>query len=398
MHYKSIFNAVVIVPALVSMLGFVGCGEESIPNPDPPTGISATANSTSSVIVGWGSVSGASGYYIYRSQDAVGPYIQVGKSGTTSYTDNGLSAGTTYYYRVAAYNNAGTGSQSSYITTTTLPNAPTGVTATAASTSSITVTWSSVSGATSYYIYRSTSASGTYEQVGTSTTTSYTNTGLTAGTTYYYKVAARASYGSSGESAQSSDVSATTLTSAPTDVKAEAVSTSSITISWSSVSGATGYYIYRNTSSSGTYEQVGTSTTTSYTDTYLDGGTTYYYKMAAYNSGGESSQSSYASAITQLDAPTDVTATSELAGSGGGTSYFFIRITWSSVSGAAGYRIYRSASASGTYVQDGTSTRTSYLAADLLSRGETRYFTVAALNNSGGESARSSYTVVTAGN
>ena len=91
------------------------------------------------------------------------------------------------------------------------PGTPTGVTATAASTSSITVSWSSVSEATGYYVYRSTSASGTYNQVGTSSSTSYTNTGLSAGTTYYYRVSA---YNSYGESAQSSGYAYATTTSA----------------------------------------------------------------------------------------------------------------------------------------------------------------------------------------
>jgi hypothetical protein len=59
-------------------------------------------------------------------------------------------------------------------------------------------------------------------------------------------------------------------------------------VSWTSVSGATGYYIYRSTSESGTYTQVGTSTTTSYTNTGLTSGAGYFYLVSAYNSGGES--------------------------------------------------------------------------------------------------------------
>jgi len=119
MTYKSIFSVVGVVAALVSTLGFVGCGEEAIPNPDPPAGIFATVNSSTSITLSWGFVSGASGYYIYRSLNIAGPYNQVGKSETTLYTDNNLSAGTTYYYRLATYNRSGTGSQSSPITATT---------------------------------------------------------------------------------------------------------------------------------------------------------------------------------------------------------------------------------------------------------------------------------------
>ena len=82
------------------------------------------------------------------------------------------------------------------------PNAPTDVTASATSSSSITVSWSSVSGATSYNIYRSLSGnSGTFEQVGSSNSISYMDTGLSANTPYYYKVAAVNSYGEGPQSA-----------------------------------------------------------------------------------------------------------------------------------------------------------------------------------------------------
>jgi len=97
-----------------------------------------------------------------------------------------------------------------YIEPTSVPAAPTGVTATVASSTSITISWSSVTGATGYKVYRSASSSGAYSQVGTPTSASYTDTGLAANTTYYYKVAAT---NSAGESSQSSSVSATTTPS-----------------------------------------------------------------------------------------------------------------------------------------------------------------------------------------
>jgi len=91
---------------------------------------------------------------------------------------------------------------------TPTPGAPANVTATAASATSITVSWSSVAGATWYYVYRGSSATGTYSKAGDGTSsTTYTNIELSEGTTYYYKVSA---YNSAGESALSSYVSATT--------------------------------------------------------------------------------------------------------------------------------------------------------------------------------------------
>jgi chitodextrinase len=123
---------------------------------------------------------------------------------------------------------------------------------------------------------------------------SYTDTGLSSNTTYYYKVSAYNSYGESSQSSYASATTGGTAPSTPSSVTASVLGLSegSISISWSSVSGASGYYIYRAYSSSGTYSRVTSTSGTSYTDTYLGLNTTYYYKVSAYNSNGESSLSS----------------------------------------------------------------------------------------------------------
>ena len=85
----------------------------------------------------------------------------------------------------------------------TPPAAPTGLTATAVSQTQINLSWTAVPGATSYTILRSTTSGGPYTSVGTSTTTSFSNTGLTCNTTYYYVVTASNGC-NSGNSAQAS--------------------------------------------------------------------------------------------------------------------------------------------------------------------------------------------------
>jgi len=94
------------------------------------------------------------------------------------------------------------------------PSTPSGFAATAASAASINLSWTQTSGATSYDIYRSATSNGTFSRlgseptVGSGSSTSYGDTGLSASTTYYYKISA---LNASGESAASSAVSATTL-------------------------------------------------------------------------------------------------------------------------------------------------------------------------------------------
>lgn len=85
--------------------------------------------------------------------------------------------------------------------TPTVPSAPTGVAATAGSTSSITVSWTASAGATSYTVYRSASSTGTFSSVGSTSSTSFTDTGLAASTAYFYKVTASNSAGTSPASA-----------------------------------------------------------------------------------------------------------------------------------------------------------------------------------------------------
>src|SRR5207302_2437305 len=174
---------------------------------------------------------------------------------------------TTYYYVVQASNSGGTSPQSSPpASATTLPAppaTPTGITATAKSSSSILISWNPSDGAAWYGVFSSTSSSGPFAKIGASSSTSFTNTGLSQNTTYYYEVRAT---NTGGASALSSPVSATTQPlppSTPTGVTATAKSTSSITISWTASAGAAWYQVFNSTSSSGPFVKVGGTAGTS---------------------------------------------------------------------------------------------------------------------------------------
>jgi len=268
------------------------------------------------------------------------------------------------------------------------PDIPKNISATPASSSSIIVSWSSVTGATGYYVYRSSSSSGTYYYEGNVTTNSYTDTGLSANATYYYKVSA---YNSTGESAQSSSVSAKTsisIPATPTGLSASAASSSSITVSWSAVTGATGYKIYRSSSSYDTYSSVGDVTTTSFTDTGLSANTTYYYKVSAYDSGGESTQSSSVSAKTDKPIPTTPPDISPSLSIWGRT------LSLGEVLGATGYYVYRSTSVSGNYNRIATvpvSTGLGCYYQDTDAKLATSYYYKVSAYNSLGEGPLSQY-------
>lgn len=187
------------------------------------------------------------------------------------------------------------------------PAMPTDLQATASGSTGINLSWTAVSGATEYNIYRSATETGDYAKINTSQVTgaSYGDTGLSAATTYYYKVTA---VNSSGESAASANASATTAAAAvvltppatPTNLQASAVNSSTIDLTWTAVSGATEYNIYRSATSDGVFAKINTSqvTGTSYSSTGLTASTTYYYKVSAVNADGESAATAAVNATT----------------------------------------------------------------------------------------------------
>ncbi|MFC5472327.1 cellulose binding domain-containing protein, partial [Cohnella suwonensis] len=177
------------------------------------------------------------------------------------------------------------------------PAAPTGLTA-AAGNAQVALSWTASAGATSYTVKRATTSGGPYANVATGVTaTSYADTGLTNGTTYYYVVSASNAAGESVNSAQASATPAAPQPpAAPTGLTA-AAGNAQVALSWTASAGATSYTVKRATTSGGPYTNVATGVTaTSYTNTGLTNGTTYYYVVSASNAAGESANSSQVSA------------------------------------------------------------------------------------------------------
>jgi len=178
--------------------------------------------------------------------------------------------------------------------TPSLPTQPTNVTASAISSTQISVAWSAVSGADTYRVKRG----GT--EVGSTASTSYTDTGLDPSTGYSYAVIA---HNSAGDSAESASAGAATwdppvIPDTPTGLVATAVSHAQINLTWTAVDGATAYVVKRDSAS------VATLSTNAFTDTGLTSETSYSYTVAATNDAGTSADSAMAEAVT-LSAPQD---------------------------------------------------------------------------------------------
>ena len=138
----------------------------------------------------WSAVDGANRYYVYRSTTKDGTYSFLGSTAKLNYTDSKADAGTTYYYKVKAGIVNGVKSNSSAAVTITCRCAKPVVKITLTQKGDPKLTWSAVTGASQYEVYRATSKNGTYTKMFTTSNLSYTNTSAKAGTTYYYKVKA----------------------------------------------------------------------------------------------------------------------------------------------------------------------------------------------------------------
>src|SRR5579872_4750357 len=185
-------------------------GTGTVTVPGSPTGLTATAGN-SQVLLSWNAPSSnggsaITGYNIYRGVISGGegttPVATVSGS-TLSYTDTGLTNGVTYYYKVTAVNSIGESAQSneasaSPTSTSTAPGSPTSLTANSVSSSQINLSWTAPannvgSAITGYKIERSTDDGTTWSTIvsnTSSTSTTYSDSGLTASTTYTYRVSA----------------------------------------------------------------------------------------------------------------------------------------------------------------------------------------------------------------
>ncbi|MFC2095299.1 fibronectin type III domain-containing protein [Candidatus Bipolaricaulota bacterium] len=361
------------------------CGSSDLSNhnsgyrdtsPDMPTGVNATDGTICGYVnVTWDAVSGATEYSVYRATSAGGPYSLLGTHSLTYWQNSSAVPGTTYYYKVTAHNGCGESNQSGYDSGYRIapPETPTGVAATDGDhMDKVQVTWDAVDGAETYQVHRATSSGGSYTQIGTTTSTSYNDTSAVAGTTYYYKIAG---YNACTVSPLSDfdEGYRGAIPGVPGDVSASDQWCNQIMVSWSTVSGATSYKIYRATSSGGTYSYIGYNNTSPYSDNSTPG-ETFYYKVSATNDCGESALSDYDEGYRTAVpvAPTGVSATD-------GDHCDKVQVTWDAVDGAETYQVHRATSSGGSYSQIGTMTSTSYNDTSAVA-GTTYYYKIAGYN------------------
>jgi fibronectin type 3 domain-containing protein len=336
------------------------------------------------------------GYNIYRGEAAGTEtyFDSVQEEDILIYTNTGLVNGRTYYYQVAAVNEAGPGEMSNEVSATPLsvPGVPSAFEG-SSGVSSITLTWLAPYDdgglpVIQYKIYRS-ATSGTEIFLANTTVTTFTDTGLTIGRVYYYMVSAENAFGEGG----CTEEILVTVADVPGPVTGlmAVAGNASVTLNWTAPSHTggtpiTGYLIYRGTES-GQETFLWNTATLNFKDTDLINGQTYYYKVRVSNSNGAGQPSGEVSStpLTTPYAPTDLLATRAdqaailtwLAPTvDGGTSILY-------------YRIYRGTTP-GTEIFISNSTITSFMD-NGLTNGRTYYYLVSAVTGAG--EGTKSYTV-----
>lgn len=354
-------------------------------------GISSYGNPSSGTIYLYGTASGST--TVVSSKLSAGDY--------SAFTHTGRTGNTRYYYRSRATNGQLWSSYSSEVSAVTLAPALSAKSASAASTTSITVSATTAADGgvyaknIQYSLNNSTWTTGATVAAGTTAATakSFTISGLTTGTAYtiYLRVNTSAGNTSSGS------VSATTykVPNNPTTSATNASATSN-TVTY----GTTGFntpnsgtvYLYGGTAASPT-TQLTTKTTTgnsNYTHSSLTGNTKYYYRSRAKNTGGWSSYSSDATAITRPAAPTLAVA---LAG-GQKQKKVTLTITSPSQGSAATMTAYYTVNG-GSATSAGTVGSGSSVTANITTLPQTTYTIVAYLSNSSGSSSTVTKTITT---
>ncbi|MFN8340232.1 MAG: fibronectin type III domain-containing protein [Cyclobacteriaceae bacterium] len=336
----------------------------------------------------------------YVTGSAVGDAVVAYVGSNLSFTDSGLSPGTSYFYTIFSQNRSADDASSNYLRTaplagsaTTLLNAPTPSTATQVATTSFTANWSSVAGITGYELDVSADnfASFVAGFNGYSTgSNSVSVTGLTAGVNYSYRVRA---INPTGASLNSAVTNVLTLPGAPVAAPASLISTSGITANWSASNSATGYYFDLSTNNFSTfvagYNNLPVSGT-SVTINGLSAGTSYQYRVRAINASGTSANSSTISTITLTLAPATSAATAVSAAG--------FTANWSAVTGAADYRVDVASDPSFNFMVGSYSNQTAAgtsLGVTGLLPGTNYYYRVRGSNASGSSSNSSPISVLT---
>ena len=316
--------------------------------------LTVTVNSTTGKpSLSWKKITGAIRYDVYRAASENGEYALVATQTAISFKDESAAPDTDYWYKVIAIGETAelNSAESAVKMIHSTLAKPAVVFSVDPATGKPKLTWDAVEGVVEYKVYRSTSATKSYKVVHTTTELEFLDSTVSTGKGYYYKVVA---IGENCKSADSAYKKLTATCASPVATAEPNVSTGKPKISWTKVTGAKKYEVYRATSENGKYSKVTTTTKLTYTDTKATVGKTYFYKVKSVGS-KTAYNSPYSEIVSQtciLAAPT--ITVSNVSGSGD------VKLTWKAITGAVEYKIFRAPADTEDFVEFDTVTGTTY--------------------------------------
>ncbi len=297
-----------------------------------------------SLKVEWNATTGAQSYNVYRKSGNGG--WSVIKSGVTatSFADTSVVKDTVYTYAVSAVNASGETPISASVTGMYFGEIESINTALLAD--GVRVSWKALSGAEKYIVSRKLSTGSQWADIATVTGTSYEDKTVSSGQVYNYSVRAEKGIYTAGLA-----VAAPTIRyiAAPAGISALSVK-EGVQISWNSVAGANKYTVYRK-AGSGSYVALGTATSTTFLDKTAAANTLYTYSVSASYGTDNSAIATKTTQGMSFGTITSLKAANITNG---------IRLTWNSLSGAKGYKVYRKTVSDSQYTLIATVTATTY--------------------------------------
>lgn len=296
--------------------------------------LKATNVSATSATITWSAASGADGYELKYTTGSTSKTVTVKGKSTTSYKLS-LTPGKSYTVQVRSYDKRLTRTDygSWYkVTVKAVPAAVTNFKATQlAGGTSLKFTWTKVSGATGYTVYRYSPAKKKYVSCGSTTGSSLTVKGLYADTQYKFRIAAYYKYSGKNYYGSYTNITATPKYLAPTSLKVTKTTASSVTLSWGASSGAAKYEIYNSVTKKSVYVSK-----TSATLSGLKAGTVYKFRVRGYTGKGSSAKygnwTSYITATTVTGKVQNLTASNLTQNS--------VDISFDKVDNALGYQVF----------------------------------------------------------
>ena len=362
--------------------------DRQCPSVAAPTGLQLTAPSSTQVLLTWNDVAGETGFKVIQWNGTASVVVGQTAQHVTTFTVNNLQPNTIEWFAIEAFD-ATTTAQTAWasITTPATPiTAPTNVAVSGITGTQATLTWSAATGQTGYHIYTWNGTSAVLVGTVGATVTTFKVQNLTPGiTTYFYVQSFNAT--SYASSAWVSVATPTVSLTAPTNLKASALGSSTIQLSWTDSSGETGYKVYQwNGNEASTAVVVATlaANTTGYQAVGLLPGQTYWFYVQAFNT-TSSSNSAWVDTATvpaaPLKGPTNFTGTA--------TGPNTVNLSWTEPARAVGYDVFTWNGLSWTVVAQ-VAAGTHNVSIGALATGQTHWFLVEAFTTNNAETAFSS--------